>query len=353
MDENFIRIFAVFTPESRSYFELLDKTRLNLILYEDLVPLYHEIENTSSDILHNTLIFLPASSMTLLSDIQKLHGYKKSLQLIIYAQKKLNIKWILTLTQQGIDDYFELPCDIKDWGEEFKKRIFYAQKRLYDLSKKMDLADFNDEVPLSSNWEAELLEKTQKKRLEILKNIKEKNKKSHSFDEQKKINNLQELLTQISKETNFTPPPFKKPLVLAVDDEKTFNDQLVLMLEDDFNVLQAYDGFDAFFILKDHPIDVVLLDIMLPHYDEMPLSDGRGTTLLPYLRKFSPFTEFIMLTAYDDPELRRISFQNGAFDYIIKNSSFNRDLFISKILNAAKRRYYQEYIQEVLNEYKK
>ena len=104
--------------------------------------------------------------------------------------------------------------------------------------------------------------------------------------------------------------PEKKNTLLIIEDDEQLNHSLTRILKRKYTVHSVYDGESALKKLHIADIDVVLLDIGLPRM--------LGTELIPKIKKSLPDTEIIMLTAYDDIEKIRASFQSGAFDYIIK-----------------------------------
>ncbi|MBS5523912.1 MAG: response regulator, partial [Clostridiales bacterium] len=55
------------------------------------------------------------------------------------------------------------------------------------------------------------------------------------------------------------------PNILIVDDERSITDLVELYLKNEnFNVLKFYNGTDALNCLKETPLDLAILDIMLP-----------------------------------------------------------------------------------------
>jgi two-component system, NtrC family, response regulator HydG len=99
----------------------------------------------------------------------------------------------------------------------------------------------------------------------------------------------------------------------------------ILIIDDDLyiiNLLENYfqrEGYKVFTSLKGKPalkllhkeaVDVVLCDIRLP--------DINGNELLLFLRKTSPGTPVIMMTAYAEIKVAVESIKAGAFDYVTK-----------------------------------
>lgn len=58
--------------------------------------------------------------------------------------------------------------------------------------------------------------------------------------------------------------------IVVADDNRELNDLLssYLSMQPDFEVVgNAYDGKEVLKILKDHQVDVLILDIVMPHLD--------------------------------------------------------------------------------------
>jgi two-component system, OmpR family, response regulator CpxR len=121
--------------------------------------------------------------------------------------------------------------------------------------------------------------------------------------------------------------------LLLVDDEKDFVDVLAERLEArDFTVYTAYSGDEAIAGIKEHEIDVVILDV------QMPLKDG--VTTLVEIKQTHPLVEVIMLTGHGAVESAVEGMKIGAFDYLMKPTE-TKDL-VEKIVKAYKRKVEQE-----------
>jgi DNA-binding response OmpR family regulator len=98
--------------------------------------------------------------------------------------------------------------------------------------------------------------------------------------------------------------------ILLVDDEESVQKLLAYPLErDGFRVVQARDGDEALTRFDAEPIDLVVLDVMLPHLD--------GLEVCKHLRARSS-VPIIMLTARDDELDKVLGLELGADDYITK-----------------------------------
>jgi DNA-binding response OmpR family regulator len=98
--------------------------------------------------------------------------------------------------------------------------------------------------------------------------------------------------------------------ILLVDDEDSVQKLLTYPLErDGFRVVQARDGEEALRKFGDEPVDLVVLDLMLPKLD--------GLEVCKRLRSQST-VPIIMLTARDDELDKVLGLELGADDYITK-----------------------------------
>jgi two-component system, OmpR family, response regulator len=98
--------------------------------------------------------------------------------------------------------------------------------------------------------------------------------------------------------------------ILLVDDEDSVQKLLTYPLErDGFRVVPARDGEEALKRFAEQPIDLVVLDVMLPKID--------GLEVCKRLRSQSS-VPIIMLTARDDEFDKVLGLELGADDYITK-----------------------------------
>ncbi|MBA3329499.1 MAG: response regulator transcription factor [Actinobacteria bacterium] len=98
--------------------------------------------------------------------------------------------------------------------------------------------------------------------------------------------------------------------ILLVDDEDSVQKLLTYPLErDGFRVVQARDGEEALARFASEPVDLVVLDLMLPRLDGLEVCKRlRATSSVP----------IIMLTARDDELDKVLGLELGADDYITK-----------------------------------
>lgn len=102
----------------------------------------------------------------------------------------------------------------------------------------------------------------------------------------------------------------KRTEVLVVDDDRGARESIQGLLEPEFKVWLAADSAGAFEALNSGEISVVLLDIGLPDLD--------GREVLKRIKVAWPKVEVIMVSATKDLDAVMDTFEDGAFDFIVK-----------------------------------
>ncbi len=115
--------------------------------------------------------------------------------------------------------------------------------------------------------------------------------------------------------------------ILIVEDEKNMQEIIAEYLRrGGHTCFTADDGMDALLVLKSNPMDLLILDIMMPHLDGFSVCKiARETSSLP----------IIMLTAKDSEEDKLKGYDLGADDYMTK--PFSPKVLLAKA-NALLRR---------------
>lgn len=101
--------------------------------------------------------------------------------------------------------------------------------------------------------------------------------------------------------------------ILVIEDEPSIRAIVQDVLEDEaFRVLSAENGQEGLILAQEHPIDLVLCDVMMPEMD--------GYAVLKELRTLpmGSTTPFIFLTAKADKPDVRYAMELGADDYLTK-----------------------------------
>lgn len=131
----------------------------------------------------------------------------------------------------------------------------------------------------------------------------------------------------------------RKPCILCVDDEPV-NLKLVeaMMLPKGYEVIKAADGADALKKIKEHTIDLLLLDVM------MPGMNGFDTCRLIKDDEQYRNIPIIMLTALRSKEDRVKGIAAGADDFISKPA--DKDELILKCRNMLRMKTYRDELEQ-------
>jgi len=99
--------------------------------------------------------------------------------------------------------------------------------------------------------------------------------------------------------------------ILVVDDEQEMASLVARGLAaEDHEVRTAADGVSALTLLREDPVDVAVLDVMMPGMD--------GFELCRWIKRDDPRTVVILLTARDAVDDRVRGLDEGADDYLVK-----------------------------------
>jgi DNA-binding NtrC family response regulator len=101
------------------------------------------------------------------------------------------------------------------------------------------------------------------------------------------------------------------PVVLVVDDEQSLHEIVAARLSD-FELLHAYNGWQALDLLKAHKVDVVLLDL------DIPPPNGFGVLDELRLRRYR--VSVLVLTANHSPDVCVAAARRGARDVLDKST---------------------------------
>ena len=132
----------------------------------------------------------------------------------------------------------------------------------------------------------------------------------------------------------------KLATILVVDDENGIRQSFNMVFKDRFNVLLAENGKQAEDLLTKNPVDLILLDILLP--------DINGLDLLERLKALDPNPEVIMVTAVKEIQSAVRAVKLGAYEYIIK--PFLVDDVINIINRALEKRNLMKQVTYLRNE---
>lgn len=120
------------------------------------------------------------------------------------------------------------------------------------------------------------------------------------------------------------------PLILIVEDQKDMLHFIAGELAEHFRVMSAANGKEALAILQEHPVEVIISDIMMPVMD--------GYDLCNEVKNDVNFSHIpiILLTAQHSLQARLKGLNNGADAYIEK--PFSLELLVTQVSNLLKNR---------------
>ena len=99
--------------------------------------------------------------------------------------------------------------------------------------------------------------------------------------------------------------------IMLIDDNKDFVEFLKFLLaHHGYDVYSAHSGPDGLAELRKHPVDLVILDVMMPKMD--------GLQVCAEIKKSDPSLPVILLTAKDDLATRSAAIALGASEFLAK-----------------------------------
>lgn len=123
--------------------------------------------------------------------------------------------------------------------------------------------------------------------------------------------------------------------VLVVDDEESIRDLCIRTLQG-YRILQAENGQEALRVLDHHPVDLVLVDVMMPVMN--------GLELLQKIKERNPSQPVVIMTGYADKDIILRALKAHADDFIHK--PINLLQLKTSIVNALeKKALHQELVQ--------
>lgn len=121
-----------------------------------------------------------------------------------------------------------------------------------------------------------------------------------------------ESLTEQLPSSNGRETNKNAPVVLVVDDNADMRRHIERLLHDQFNVVTAGNGMEALHELKQHAVDLVVSDVMMPVMD--------GISLMKAIRNEPKTTDIpvILVSARAGEEAKVEGYELGADDYLVK-----------------------------------
>jgi len=133
----------------------------------------------------------------------------------------------------------------------------------------------------------------------------------HELEAARHAQRREALVHMLAGEPPKPPEPLTALPILLVDDEALTRDFYKdLLSEHGFCVFAASNGSDALALIRQHPPEAAILDIMMP--------DMSGLEVLERLHAQDPDLPVIMLTAFPSSQNAIAGLKLGAFDFIVK-----------------------------------
>jgi len=132
-----------------------------------------------------------------------------------------------------------------------------------------------------------------------------------------------------------------RPVVLVIDDEVGVRESLRIVLEHDFEVLEATDGASGLEIVRARRVDVVLLDVRMP--------GEPGPAVLPRILAIGESIAVILMTGVPQVRTAVEAIKAGAYDYVIK--PFDADEILHLVRQAAQHRLLEREVHYLRSEF--
>ena len=118
-------------------------------------------------------------------------------------------------------------------------------------------------------------------------------------------------------------------ILLVEDDEKLNKLFYTVLSKQGFNIHNAKDGIEAFNIMENNHVDLIISDIMMPNMDGYEFTES--------IRKFDVEIPILMITAKDDFNSKQKSFLIGIDDYMVKPIDVNEMILrVNALLRRSK-----------------
>jgi two-component system, NtrC family, response regulator AtoC len=117
-------------------------------------------------------------------------------------------------------------------------------------------------------------------------------------------------------------------VILVVDDDPGIREAFRLVLEEEYELIEAADGPQALRLVHGSPVDLVLLDVRLPGMD--------GIEVLERIKAIDDHIEVVLVTAFQTVRAAVAAMKLGALDYLTK--PFDEDEILPLIRRALERR---------------
>ena len=130
--------------------------------------------------------------------------------------------------------------------------------------------------------------------------------------------------------TELSEPNENKKTILLVEDDVELNQFICNAIKTHYKIIPAFDGKEAYKLIKNHIPDIIISDIKMPEMDGIELCKSvRSDNLVSHI-------PIILLTAKSEVENRITGYSFGADDYLVK--PFDLEILKSRIANLINQR---------------
>lgn len=118
-------------------------------------------------------------------------------------------------------------------------------------------------------------------------------------------------------------------ILLVEDDDKLNKLFYTVLSKQGFNIHSAKDGIEAFNIMENNHVDLIISDIMMPNMNSYEFTES--------IREFDAEIPILMITAKDDFKSKQKSFLIGIDDYMVKPIDVNEMILrVNALLRRSK-----------------
>lgn len=118
-------------------------------------------------------------------------------------------------------------------------------------------------------------------------------------------------------------------ILLVEDDDKLNKLFYTVLSKQGFNIHSAKDGIEAFNIMGNNHVDLIISDIMMPNMNGYEFTES--------IREFDAEIPILMITAKDDFKSKQKSFLIGIDDYMVKPIDVNEMILrVNALLRRSK-----------------
>jgi DNA-binding NtrC family response regulator len=132
----------------------------------------------------------------------------------------------------------------------------------------------------------------------------------------------------------------KNARLLIVDDEQGARESLEAILEDDYQIVCAENGYEALAAIHKEEFDLVLLDLSMPKMG--------GIETLEQIKSHDRILDVIIVSAIDRASEAASAIQKGAYDYITK--PYDPETILTRVDRALQKRYLEQEVSFLRSE---